>query len=87
MEGNAKKEDIVTAGEKALILLYNGDPKDGLDALRYKRFSEKVLKCSKYVEARDLAPTAASAKFHSLRVYYQIQEWRSEAEHLDPLDW
>jgi len=57
IEGNAKKKDIVKAGEKSLILLYNSDPKDGLDVLWYKRFSEKLLKCFKYVEARDLPPT------------------------------
>ena len=87
MEENANRDDIVKAGEKALILLYNGDLKDGLGVLRYKRFSDKVLKSSKYVEAHDLPPTAASAKFHSLRVYYQIQEWRDDAEELDPKDW
>ena len=32
-------------------------------------------------------PTSAPAKFHRLRVYYQVQEWRGEAGHLDPEEW
>ena len=54
---------------------YNGDSGDDLDALRYKRFQEKVVKSIKYVDTKDLPPTSASAKFHCLRVYYQVQEW------------
>ena len=73
--------------KKTLVLLYNGDSGDDLDALRYKRFQEKVVKSSKYVDAKDLLPTSASAKFHCLRVYYQVQEWRREAGHLDPEEW
>lgn len=87
MQDNAKKDDIINAGENALVLLYNGDSGDDLDALRYKRFQEKVVKSFKYVDAKDLPPTSASAKFHSLRVYYQVQEWRGETGHLDPEKW
>ena len=60
MQESANKDDIISAGEKALVLLYNGDSGDDLDALRYKRFQEKF----KYVDAKDLPPTSASAKFH-----------------------
>ncbi len=34
-----------------------------------------IAKRSKYVEARDLPPSAASEKFHNLPLYYQIQDW------------
>ena len=44
MQESANKDDIISAGEKALVLLYNGDSGDDLDALRYKRFQEKVVK-------------------------------------------
>ena len=57
------KDDIISAGEKALVLLYNGDSGDNLDALRYKRFQEKVVKNFKYVDAKDLPPTSAPAKW------------------------
>ena len=87
MQENANKDDIISAGEKALVLLYNGDSGDDLDALCYKGFQEKVVKSLKCVDAKDLPPTSASAKFHCLRVYYQVQEWRGEAGHLDPEEW
>ena len=43
MQENANKDDIISAGEKALVLLYNGNSGDDLDALRYKPFQEKVV--------------------------------------------
>ena len=87
MQDNANKDEITKAGEKALVLLYNGNSEDDLAALRYKRFQEKVVKSCKHVDANDLPPTSASAKFHSLRVYYQVQDWRGKSEHLDPEEW
>lgn len=87
MLDNANMDDIIKAGENALVLLYKGDSGDDLDSLRYKRFQEKVMKSYKSVDANDLPPTTASAKFHSLRVYYQVQEWRGETGHLDPEEW
>ena len=81
------KEDIIHAGEKALVFLYNGDQRMGLNELRFKNFSRKALRSSKHVEARDLPPTQASAKFHSMRVYYQMQEWRGKNDDLNPLEW
>ena len=70
-----------------LVLLYGGSEDERLDALRYKRFREKVASSTKYVEARSLPPTSAAAKFHSLRVYYQVQEWRGHASDMDPEQW
>ena len=32
--------DIVAAGEQALVDLYSGSPKEGLNSLHYKRFCE-----------------------------------------------
>ena len=49
---------------------------DRLDNLRCQRFTEKVLKSLKVVERQTLPPTPAAAKFHSLRVYIQVNEWK-----------
>jgi len=38
--------------------------------------SRKVMKSFKFVDAKDLPPTSASAKVHSFKVYYQVQERR-----------
>ena len=87
MQEDSSNEDIVQSGEVALVLLYGESEDDRLDALRYKRFRENVASSKKYVEARSLPPTSAAAKFHSLRVYYQVQEWRGHASDMDPEQW
>ncbi len=44
------QEDMVKSGEKALVMIYNGVERESLKTLRYKRFREKVVKSSKYIE-------------------------------------
>ena len=79
------KESIKQIGEKALVALYNGSRDEGLDNLRYRRYCEKVAKSSKYVQPQSLPPTSASSQYHSLRAYYQIQDWKDNCEGLDPV--
>ncbi|XP_076444211.1 uncharacterized protein LOC143282453 [Babylonia areolata] len=79
------QNDIITAGEKALICLYNGHKEDSLDTLRYQRFHEKVSTCVTTVQIQTLPPTSAAAKYHSLRVY--LQEWINPAADLAPEFW
>ena len=69
-------EDITAAGEKALVSLYGGTKEEGLDSLRYKWFCDKLSKSTSHVEPQALPPTSAAARFHSLRVYYQVMEGR-----------
>ena len=49
------KEEIIAAGEQALVCPFNEKPGESLDALCYSRFQEKVARNSKYVEAKKLA--------------------------------
>ena len=49
-------------------------------------FVEKVAKTSMYIDPKQLPPTSDAAKFHSLRVFLQIHEWKGENA-LDPLEW
>lgn len=79
--------DVVTAGENALVCLYNGKAGEGLDSLRYKLFCEKVATNTCHVQPRTLPPTSASAKYHSLRVYYQVHQWKGTVDELDPAEW
>ena len=52
------KEEIVAA-----VCLYNEMPGESSDALCYSCFQEKVARSSKYVEAKNLPPTAAAMKY------------------------
>ena len=69
------QEHVVCAGERILLSLYNARlGEDDLDTLRVNRWNEKVYKFKmKADKIQSLPPTSASAKYHSLRVYLQVQ--------------
>ena len=76
------------AGEKALVVLYNGKSTDTLDSFRHQRFCEKVASSASHVQhPQALPPTSGAAKYRSLRVYLQVQEWQGSADGLRPTDW
>lgn len=83
----ASPADIILAGENALLCLYNGKPGEGLNTLRHIRFCEKVAASSLLVQPYSLPPSAAAAKYHSLRVYYQLQQWKGSVDKLSPQEW
>ena len=56
-----------------------------LDTLRYSRFCQKIKTRTSFVQLECLPPTSTAAVYHSLRVYHQVQQWRSVA--LPPPDW
>ena len=74
------KSDIITIGEKALVLLYNAGMKSG-----YSRFFQKITTGTSFPHPECLPATSAAAINHSLRVYHQVQQWRGVA--LRPQDW
>lgn len=86
-EEEVRKEDIIAAGERALVCLYGGAEEDSLDHVRYRHFCEKVFKGSSFVEPQTLPPTSAAAKYHSLCVYYQVMEWKDTGVFMRPEDW
>ena len=59
--------------------LYNGKPGESLDSLRYKRFCEKIATNTSRIHPQTLPPTSATAKYHSLQVYFQILEWKGHS--------
>lgn len=79
------KEEIVVAGEKALLELYNAGSYSSLDALRYSMFCQKVATGKASLQPESLPPTSSAASFHSQRVYLQVQEWRGNT--LQPQNW
>ena len=79
--------DIESAGEKALVAIYNGKKEETLNTLRLTRYCEKVTKSLTQVEPRSLPPTSSAAKYHSHRVFLQICQWKSYECNLPPELW
>ena len=87
----SSREEIIAAGEKALVVLYGGKTGDTLDTLRHVKYIQKLSSCTTTLQPNKLPPTSAAAQFHSLRTYHQVQEWISATEvasfQMDPTDW
>ena len=81
------KDEIIAAGESALVSLYGGIPLEDLNLLRFRKFANRVMTSSSYVQVYTLPPTSAAARYHSMRVYHQVQEWTSIDNTLQPKDW
>ncbi|CAM1318906.1 Uncharacterised protein at_DN1059 [Pycnogonum litorale] len=61
---------------------------ESLKVVRHKRFCQKVASSTSHVQPQSLPPTSTAAKHHSLRVYYQVQQWKGiAADELRPDDW
>jgi hypothetical protein len=80
LDESATEDDIVCAGEAALVCLYKGTSDDTLDKLRLQRFQQKVATSTSCVQPKSLPTTASTAKYHSLRVYLQVQVWAGRTD-------
>ena len=80
---------IAETGEKLLVDIYNGNDGDILDKLRLVKYQEKVSTGSKQVQPKVLPSTSAAVKYHSYRVFYQVQEWACLGTSLElmPEEW
>ncbi|CAC5416365.1 unnamed protein product [Mytilus coruscus] len=87
MNNNSIKADIINAREEALTCLYGGHPLKGLNILRWRKFTARVITGNTSVQVKRLPPTSDSGQFHNLRVYYQCQKWMSEEVDIDPTDY
>ena len=87
----SSREEIIAAGEKALVVLYDGKTGDNLDTLRHVKYIQKLSSCTTTLQPNKLPPTSAAVQFHSLRTYFHVQEWISATEvapfQMDPTDW
>ena len=84
---NCDQDTITKAGEEMMLSLYGGIQYEGLDLLRYRKFTSKVIVGNIYVQVNSLPPTSDSAKFHSLRSYLQCQIWIGNGDEPNPHDW
>ena len=64
--------DIEQAGHQALVTFYGCSD---LNSGRVLKFTQKVISSSSYLPPERLPPTADAARFHSRRVYLQVQAW------------
>ena len=76
-------EDIIQAGEKAAVLLYGGKDDDSLNTLRYVKYLRQLSTSTTAVDPRRLPATASAFKFHSMRIYFQVQVWSKLNESVD----
>ena len=83
----ATEEEIVLAGEKALLCVYIANRL--LKALIHCDALDFVSKLRQlgttFVQPESLPPTSAAAAYHSQRAYFQIQRWKGIP--LKPKDW
>ncbi|KAK7508145.1 hypothetical protein BaRGS_00000384 [Batillaria attramentaria] len=88
-ESQSTAKAVKKAGEKALVQLLGGEGKDTLDSLRHVKYMQKLSSHSgtMAVQPQKLPPTSAAAKFHSTRVYLQVQEWKHLRETLSLTAW
>ncbi|CAH3166903.1 unnamed protein product, partial [Porites lobata] len=70
------REDVIEAGEKALLSVFNAASTESLNSLRYIKYCQKEATGNVCLQPENLPPTSSAASFHSLRVYLQVQEWK-----------
>ena len=70
-----------------MVVIYNGRKEESLNALRYRRYFEKVATNKIRVEPKSLPPSSAAANFHSFRVFSQVSEWKTLDCDLQPEMW
>ena len=66
---DAAKNEIIVAGEKSLLCLYNCRSDKGLDSLRCTKFCQKVATGTTFLQPESLPPTSTAASYHIQRVY------------------
>ena len=70
LDKNATEDNILKAGETALVFFYKGIAGETLDELRLKRFHQKVASRTSFVKPEHLPPTSSAAKYHSTKFKY-----------------
>ena len=84
---SASNKEVIEAGENALVCLYNGKSGKTLDCLRHRRYNQKIATNTSQVQPQNLPPTSAAASCHSLRVYFQVQQWKGVDDTMSKEEW
>ena len=72
----SSKRQVIAADEKVMTIVLKGTQSDHLDTLRYQRYQELVTIGNKVIHPNMLPPKCAATKYHSLRVFHQVQQWQ-----------
>ena len=74
---DATVDDVIDAGEAALecLYMYSGKEENNIDGLRYAKVCDKVATNKVHIRPQTLPPTSATARYHSMRLYLQVQQW------------
>ncbi|ELT93782.1 hypothetical protein CAPTEDRAFT_190961 [Capitella teleta] len=86
LDPTANINDVRQAGESAMAIVFGAKSRTSSNDLRYQLLCKKIARKNKYVQPCTLPPTSAASKFHSDRVYLQVQQWRKN-ESLSPCEW
>ncbi|WAR19747.1 hypothetical protein MAR_001585 [Mya arenaria] len=65
-----------------MILLYTDRQIDSINDLRVRFFIEKSSSNSLSIDPETLPPTSSATKYHSLRTYYQMLQWKGLDDNL-----
>ena len=89
LDPNSNSQDVLTAGEKTFVRMYQWKAEDSLDLLQLVMYNQKLMKNKNFaVQARDLPLTSATTGFQSKHVYFQIQRWATLGQPgPNPEDW
>ena len=72
---DATVDGVIDVGEGELVCLYSGKEGENLDGLRYTKFCDNVATNNVHIRPQTLPPISAAARYHSMRVYLQVQQW------------
>lgn len=82
----ASQKDVIVAGERALMSIYKkGKADENLNELRHRKYVELLATRKQVIHPKSLPPTQAAVKYHSLRVFHQVQTW--QGNELNPEEW
>ena len=87
-DSSSDRDAVIKAGEEAISNLYGGIPCEGLQILRWRKFTSKAVqnRCTP-VMVQTLPPTPDAASHHSLRSYLQCQIWQGDQTVRDATEW
>ena len=84
-EAGRSHDEIEKAGNALMTKCYNEKHDTSLNELRQRMLIDKIVNAKTFVKPKRLPPTEGASKFHSYRVYHQVQTWR--INQLTPTAW